>query len=136
MSPHCLERSRSGFSLIENLIAIVLLAIVLSGGVTFYLNGNALIKLGVHKQLVTEMVNNRMEEARAYGYGSLPPSDTPEVLTLALGGLNVIRTVTVTDIDDPVNGITDYKQVEVRAVWTEAGKNSSRDIALTTLLTP
>ncbi len=126
----------SGFTLIENMVSMVLLAVMLTGGMGFYHYSNEATKLTVHKKLATEMVSSKMEELKRQGYVSLPPVSTPEVTTLLVGGLTAQQTVTVTDIDEDSNGFTDYKQVDVKLAWTEAGRQSPREMDLTTYLVP
>jgi prepilin-type N-terminal cleavage/methylation domain-containing protein len=125
-----------GFTLIENMISMMLLTIVLTAGLSLYHNANQFTKLAVHKKIATELVNSRIETFKKDGYGSLPLPSTPEILTLTIGGLSAQQTATITDIDEPVNGTTDYKKIQVEVVWTEAGRNTARKIESTTYIAP
>jgi len=125
---------KSGFTLIENMISMMLLTIVLTAGLTLFHNANQFTRLVVHKKIATELVNSKIEALKSDGYGSLP--SVPEILTLAIGGLSAQQTTTITNIDEPVDGTTDYKQIKVEVVWNEAGKNTARKIESTTYIAP
>jgi len=106
-----------GFSLVEAMIAMFLISVAVTGGMTFYLQSQEVQARVVHKKIVTELANNKLEELKKAGFNNLPDPATPEILTVNIGGLSAQQTVTVTNV--PPYGTTDYKQVEVVVNWTE-----------------
>jgi len=130
--------SQSGFTLIENLVAMLLLAVTLTAGLALYYNGDEIVSLATHKKKVTEKVNSQMEELRALGYDNIPVDETPDPTYFTItkngivdgsttGGIVVEQKVTVPD-----PGASGYKTVEIQATWREAGKNHEREVKLTT----
>ena len=138
--------NNKGMTLAEVLISLLLLAIVLTGGMGFYFNADEAIALVTHKKFATEIANLTLEDLKRGGYPNLPPSgpgistaltDTDDPLHI-IKNLSATKTVTVTDIDDPVGGTNpvDYKKVEVIVTWSEAGKNTARKTNLVTYMAP
>ncbi len=130
------NNSNNGFTLIENVISMMLLTIVLTAGMSLYHNANQFSKLVIHKKMTTELVNSKIETLKKDGYNNLPSPGNPEVLNIQIGGLAAAQTTTVINIDEPVDGTTDYKMVNVEVAWTEAGKNTTRIIESTTFISP
>lgn len=135
------KKNISGFTLVETLISILILAIVLAGGLSLYFNSSAISALMTHKKFATELTSKIMEELKKNGYASLPlpGPGIPTALTTADDPSHIIldltpatKTVTVTDIGSPV----EYKQVDVIVNWTEAGKSTPRSAQATTYIAP
>ena len=148
------KNNHNGFTLVEVLISILLLTIVLVGGMGFCFNSQEEMTLVVHKKIAAEMANSKMEEFKRKKYSDLPgPAASPGVVVennntqlgspINKGGYISANTadalgtkVTVTDVDDPVGGAIDYKEVKVEVKWKEAGKKSEQNIVLVTYLAP
>ena len=138
-----IKLSPAGFTIIEALIAIVLFAITLSGGMAIYFNANRIVTLSTHKRLAVEIANRTMEEFRADGYAAFdtayPASVTDQmypdpVNPLKIGYIPVTRTVTVVNQPDELN--PEYKEVGVKISWTEADQVGPRDIVITSIMVP
>jgi len=122
-----------GFTMIENLISVLLLGVTLCAGMMLYYNGDEIVALATHKKFVTETINSKMEDIRASGYDSIEDPGYVDVDYFTIGGLQVQQIMTVSN---PPDGATDYKQIDIQASWTEAGSSSTRTITLTSLVAP
>ena len=135
-----IKNSKTGFTLAEVLISILLLAIVMSGGLQFYFSSAKITGLLTHKKFATELANSLLEDLKKDGYSNLPAvgPGTATALTSAEDPLNILKdlsgtkTITVTNIGSPVQ----YKQVDVIVAWTEAGESTPRTNTLVTLIAP
>lgn len=110
------RKKKAGYSLIETVISMFLISLVLTGGITFYLHSQEVQARAVHKKIVNELLNAKLEALKNTGFYNLTPGNTQINI---IEGLSAQQVVTVTDIDDPVGGNIDYKQVEVSDSWTE-----------------
>jgi Tfp pilus assembly protein PilV len=125
--------NKNGMTLVENLISMLLLTMVLTTGMSFFFNAGKMTALVTHKKMATEIVNNKMEDLRKLSYGSIVSSGPDSV---AVGSMNGQRSVTVTEIDDPVDGTMDYKKAVVSFNWLEAEGKTTRTIQATTFIAP
>jgi prepilin-type N-terminal cleavage/methylation domain-containing protein len=121
-------RGGQGFSLIESLIAIILLVITLSGGMAFYFNANALYQRNLHARLAVSLAEAKMEQCRSVGASGLPggicPAETNVSLGVVIQGLQARRTVTATG--------TTYKDVTVFICWCEPGDTCDASVCNST----
>lgn len=135
--------AKSGFTIIECIISLLLLAIIMVGGMAFYTYASQYTRGAVHKKAALEIANTKMEEIRSNGYASLPDPATLPLSGLWQGPLNIsIASLTgeediyVYGIDDDSNGTTDYKKVTIEVKWQQAGKTNQQAIKLDTYITP
>ena len=128
--------NQNGFTLIEVLISILLLAIILTGGISFYTNSTEAMTLAMHKKIVTEMAVQEMELMKDALYTSLPNPATgcTTATAVTFGDFSVQKQRCVTD--EPGGGATPNKKVEMKFVWIETGKQTSREIDLATYMAP
>ena len=139
---------RKGFTIIECLISILLLAITLAGGMAFYFYSTGYLAAATHRRIAAELANARLEEIKNAGYANLPepapaapglwddpdvPGVPPEPVTIS--GLTGQQEVYVRDIDINGGG-TDYKQVEVKIIWNEPSRAGSQEVTLDTFIAP
>ena len=142
-------KDKHGYTLIEALVSLIMISMVTLGGLSFYRNAAKLQQIAMHKQVATEIANSKLEDIRRAGYGTLPNPATatvmedtnvnngsPPAYAQHFGSNAVQRTVTVDDVPNPNTGVTEFKKVSVLVSWTEIGANNSRDIELTTYVTP
>src|SRR6185503_3413373 len=94
---------QSGFTIIESLISLILLAIVITGGMQFYFNAQKIVSLASHKKIAIQIANTRLEEIRRNGYGSLeePATGVPQACPTAVtvGGLSATCTEATVAVD-------------------------------------
>ncbi|MBN1869046.1 MAG: hypothetical protein JW847_00500 [Candidatus Omnitrophica bacterium] len=135
--------SSGGFTVIETIIAILVFAIALLGGIAVYFNAARISTMAVHKKIATEVVNARMEELRGMDYAAFsstyPPGfydDTPASPTLTLKGIPATRSITVT-YDTSKCPVSVHSLVKVSVTWTEANQASARPpVSLETCFAP
>lgn len=132
-----------GFTIIECLISILLLAIVMAGGMAFYFYSTGYLASATHRRIAAEMANARLEQIKNSGYANLPdpapglwddpsvPGVPPEPVTI--GSLPGQQEVYIFDIDENGGG-TDYKQAEVKITWTEPSKTGPQEMVLETYI--
>ena len=139
------DLSSGGFTIIETLIAILLFAISLSGGIAVYFNANQIKTMAVHKEIATEVMSSTMEELRRQGYvafgtdhGSSAPTSTPETFTdddpPSIG--NILTALVYTYEDPPTGAPSDFRRVTANLAWTESFQGSPREISATTYVAP
>lgn len=121
--------NKSGFTLIEIIISILLLAITLAGGMALYFNANKIMALMVHKKAAMELADKKMEEIRDASYVSLVEGQTSES-GLKVSGLNASRTVTVSKPNST------YKQVTIEVNWKEADTSDDKIVKLVSYVAP
>lgn len=61
--------SNKGFSLIESLIAIIILGIIMAGSMSFFGYSNAIYYRGLHTQIATWLADSQMEQIKNVGCG-------------------------------------------------------------------
>jgi prepilin-type N-terminal cleavage/methylation domain-containing protein len=113
-----------GFTLVESLIAILLLGIIFSGGMAFYYLSNALYYSGLHSRIATSLASSQMEVCKNEGFARI--SDNSETIcrqsgaSVQVGELSgSTRTVTVS------NGpSSDLLQVNVTVNWTDPSRGA------------
>jgi prepilin-type N-terminal cleavage/methylation domain-containing protein len=115
-----------GFTLVESLIAILLLGIIFSGGMAFYYLANALYYSGLHSRQATSIASSMMEVCKNVGYASLPslPGGACSVVTdqpLPLGPLSSMSGTSTVAVSDVGN----VKQVTVTVSWADPNKGPS-----------
>jgi prepilin-type N-terminal cleavage/methylation domain-containing protein len=132
---------KPGFTIIECLISLLLLVIIMIGGMAFYTYASQYTRAALHKRAALEIANTRMEAMRNSGYSSLP--DPAPVSGLWQGPLNISvaniagqENIYVYDVDENIDGVTDYKKVSVEIKWQQAGNTSWQTIKLETYIAP
>jgi len=123
-------RFRKGFTLIEVMLSILILAIVMIGGAAFFLYGSSQIRMSKHSRLALELAGEKIEELRAVGFSGL--ADETEN-GLPLGNFTAVRQTKVVGIDEDKDGIVDYKKVTVTVSWNEG--STPEAVVLVTLIT-
>lgn len=116
-----LTRSECGFTLLEILVSMLLLAVTLVGGMALYHNAERIMALMVHKKVAMELANERMEAVRNTPYSTLDPGIDQD-FNLKVSGLSAGRVTTVS-IPDPNK---DLKEVRVNVRWDEAGQSGGQ----------
>jgi type IV pilus modification protein PilV len=127
---HCqrLVKSQNGFTLLEVLVAIVILTIGLlgtAGLTTGVIRGNHYSK---NITSATAAAQTQLESIKSSGYANATTANFPSD-AVSMGGMTLTRTTTVTDSSPAAN----MKTVSVTVSWTESN-NTSRSVNLQTIL--
>ena len=119
-----------GFTIIECLISLLILAILMTGGMAFYQYSNDLMKAATHKRIAVEIANAKMEDIKKNGFGSLPSIDGLwQTNPITIAGLSGQQNVYVYDVSN-------YKRVAVENTWLEPGKTGNQVVKLETYIAP
>ena len=122
-------RNNKGFTLIEVLVAMVILSVGLLGTaalITGIINGN---KVSNRVSTATTCAQDKMENIKGLGYSGMPASDTTTTEPYnSITNYSLYKRVTFTDVDNPP--ATNMKTVTVTVSWDS--DNSS--IELKTIL--
>lgn len=131
------EVNQDGTSIVEVMIAIVIFMIVMVGGLNYFTLPQSTIARQKMKRLAIAAAQKKMESIAALNNVTtgLNESSTPDTL----GTLPVLRTTTVTEVDDPADGlggsdsdgdVADYNIVTVEIDWNNDG--NAHQVCLTT----
>jgi type II secretory pathway pseudopilin PulG len=116
---------RRHFTMLEGIIAIVILAIVIVGGAPFFYYGQLLIARSSVRRRAVEIATDELESAVNDGFSQVSGG----VREIELGDTPATLTTTVQDeyLQDARNG---YKRVTVSVQWTQG--DSDREVSLQT----
>jgi prepilin-type N-terminal cleavage/methylation domain-containing protein len=128
------SKARKGLTLIECLIALLLLAITVVGGMSFYFHSNQYLRGSIYRRLAAEIANAQMEQIKRNGFAGLPAADglwTSQ--TIDIGGLTGggTQNVYVYDVDSGA-----YKHVLIETDWQEPGQTTQERVRLDTHIAP
>jgi len=130
--------SNKGVSLVEVMIALMIIALVMLGGGMFFFYGRVTIIREAHRRAALLVASQILEELKAADYDGI--SDTPAV-PVDVDNLSeesnpyptMVTEVEYVDDDDPTDSDQDYKKVTVIVNWHDGTSNS---VSLTTLIAP
>lgn len=113
------KNNDNGFTLIEVLIAIVILSVGLLGMASLtvgIINGN---KFSNDMTTATTLAQDKMEDVRRQGYSGTPATTTTDTEDYsAITGYAAYKRVTVTTVDSPAVGM---KAITVTTYWDSDG---------------
>jgi prepilin-type N-terminal cleavage/methylation domain-containing protein len=117
-------KSKKGMTLVEVMLAILILTIVILGSALLYVYGLGHISLSKNYRVATELAAQKLEqfEADNHYHIDIPAGETTE--GISLGGVSFTRDTTTEDL-----GL--YKKVKVTINWTQ--NQRLRDVSLVTL---
>ncbi len=140
-------RRRNGFTLVETLVGVFLLAILATGIYGSFAFG---MKISTQNRLriqATAVAERRIEAIKAMNYedigtaGSVPNGYVPKTETETIDTNTFTTAVKISYVDDPYDDTFptdiapyDYKKVEVRVSWPS--NMESKDIVMTTIISP
>jgi len=121
-SPHI--RKRPGFTLIEIVFSITLMAIIALGTAQYMIYSRWNIDRGIRKQLAWMNMASRMEQAIDYGFSSLQDSLVETNTSVLINNVQAYRTSVVTSVDDSTDGLyptdntqPDYYKIQMYISW-------------------
>lgn len=162
LSPH---NSENGFSLIEVLIALVILVIVILGGGLYFFYGRLGINREGYRRAALELASQRLEKLKAADYSKITPNpDDPDGFDpgyapyyivggddwnpqedlaydyVTVGNLTDQKMLTQAQYidDDGVGDSYDYLKITVTVKWNiaEWSDNTTNKVELVTLIAP
>lgn len=132
----------SGTTLLENMLAMVLLSVIILGGFQFFIGGNQVIYSNTIRRLAIIEVEKHLETVFLYDYNSLETSLNETDTPIDLGHFTGLRTTVVTAIDDPIDGQAtadaddnpdDYKKIVSTIKWSD---KNTHQVSLSTYVAP
>ena len=123
-------RSRDGFTLIEVLIAMLILSVGLLGtaGLTAGIIRGDFFSKNITS--ATVIAQTQLEAVQNTGYTNANTTNFPSsAASVSMGGVNFSRTTTIIDNSPAAN----MKTISVTVTWNEAD-NASRSVSLQTIL--
>jgi len=152
-----LFNSKSGITLIEVMIALIIIAIVILGGGMFFVYGRVQIVREAHRRAATLVASGRLERLKAADYSEITPegfdpgsapywivwnqehnkwqsSEDPSYDYVMVDNLIDQKMVTQAwCIDDDGDGTYDYLQVRTTVEWRNG---TTKTVSLDTLIAP
>lgn len=120
-----MRSKRTGFTIIECLISLLILVILMTGGMAFYQHSNNMMKAATHKRIALEIANAKMEALKNSGYDSVSAEASHDISIAGLAGKE-----SVSVIDN-----TGYKDVTIEIMWPDpAGKAGNQTVKLETYI--
>ncbi|MCF7808007.1 MAG: prepilin-type N-terminal cleavage/methylation domain-containing protein [Candidatus Marinimicrobia bacterium] len=124
-------KKRGGFTLIEIIFAITLLAIIALGTAQYMVYSRWDIDRGIRKQLAWMNMASRMEQAIDFGTSSLQDSLVETNTSLIINNIQAYRTTIVSAIDDSTDGYypadgtqPDYYKIQMYISWFTTNNKS------------
>ena len=103
---------RRGFTVVELLLAIMLLSVGMLASAGILVSSNRLQRLAGSRSELTAMGEAKLEELRSYGQTA---ATDPLRAQLALGGSTTVTTTAYADSVTGLNGVTDLRRWQVLA---------------------
>jgi len=126
-----MAKTMYGFTLVEIVISITLMAIIALGTAQYMVYARWDVDRGIRRQLAWINMASRMEQAVDYGYATLADSLPESSKAVTISGIQAYRTSVVTAIDDPTDGYypsdwdqPDYYKIQLYISWFTAGNIS------------
>ncbi len=120
-----IRKSKKGTSLVEVMVAALILAIVILGGSYFYVGSTNQINLREQYRAASRLAGQKLEELKAGDYDAVTIGEVQDSLTLENSTYS--RSVVTEDL-----GL--YKKVVVTVNWGPVGME--RNVSLVTLIAP
>lgn len=114
-------------SLIESMVAILILAIVVIGGSSFFVYGRSWISLQGRYRAAIQLAAQKLEQLKADNYYEIEEGETQE--SVSLGDSSCIRSVQTETKDGGL-----YKKLQVTVRWNQMGKE--RNVSLVSYIAP
>ena len=120
----------SGTTLVELMVAIVISAIIMIGGLQFFYGGKLFLNHGKSRRIALAIAEQRMETVLCYPYNQM--ADSLAEVSTVIGG-KWTRSTTVTGVDDETDGLgagdndgntDDYRKIEITVDWGESSNKS------------
>jgi len=112
-------RARDGFTLIEIMVAVLLLMVAMAGFVPFFLQGLNQSSSARYRSIATNVARERMEQVRQLDYREITMTGGGvPTLVARFGTTNVIRGTTFTTTYSVTSAAGGLKNVTVTVTWT------------------
>ena len=131
LSAHCSQQPQSppiksrsaregGLTLIEVMVAIVVLAVAVIGAAAFLAAGSRTVARASQQRTAAQVAHMKLEAARAGGYPALANSNGTETVD---GIVYTWGIVVATTLADPADAGSAYKRMTATVDWPTSGDN-------------
>jgi prepilin-type N-terminal cleavage/methylation domain-containing protein len=117
-------KSKAAFTIVEVMVAVLIVAIVVIGGSLLFVMGKGQISQQKRFRAATQLAAQKLEELKAGDYANIVNDNNSVVLE----GITYTRDTNVVD----VNAL--YRQVTVTVSWNQGA--ASHDISMVTCIAP
>lgn len=122
-----IRKSKKGTSLVEAVVAILVLSIIILGSSFLFVSGQGYIDMRGRHRIAAELAAQKLEELKAGNYNDIAEGETEE--SFSLDDLPYTRSVATETRDGGL-----YKKVQVTVSWQQMGKQ--RNVSLDTFIAP
>jgi len=121
------EFSQRGFTLVEVMIAMLLITTILLGGVQFFFGGRTHLQQARMRRLAAICLTERAEYLRQLGYSGVSAALNEDNVAVQFGSQCLQRSTIVQEVDDSLDGTgtddadsnpVDYKHVKIVVGWS------------------
>ena len=125
-----LFKDETGSSIIEVMVAVVVLLIIMIGGLNYFLQPQSASVRQKIKRHAISSANSRMETLLTLDFSAISSDSNETDTSVSLGSITGLRTTTVSAVDDTADGLSgsdadgdtvDYKTVFVKMTWNAGG---------------
>lgn len=129
------QRKASGFTIVEVMMAAVILVVGFFGMIQAVTIGSEMLATARRQALASQIITHESEKLRLLAWGSLPVAGTQSLTidsqfsdAIAANGLSssaITLSRTVTDIDVNSDSAADIKEVKFTIQWTKSGTTTA-----------
>ncbi len=121
-------QNQDGTTIVEAMSAILIFIVIMVGGLHYFFLPQAIFARQKIKRLAIVDARQKMESVATLGYNQVSSALNESGVPVVLGTITGSRTTTITEVDDPADGVgandadgvlVDYKKITVQISWND-----------------
>ncbi|MCX7917566.1 MAG: hypothetical protein N2589_05510 [bacterium] len=130
-----MRKNKNGYSVVEILIAILIIIIGFIGTLSYFLYSQINLNLERHRRTALQIAHSRIEFLRTISYNNLM-NYIENGTVVQIDEISGRRITMIEDINDPedTDSLPDYKKITVKVIWFENRRNN--EVVLQTIIAP
>ncbi|MCS7180088.1 MAG: hypothetical protein NZ891_01880 [bacterium] len=130
-----MKKNKNGYSVVEILIAILIIIIGFIGTLSYFLYSQINLNLERHRRTALQIAHSRIEFLRTISYNNLM-NYIENGTVVQIDEISGRRITMIEDINDPedTDSLPDYKKITVKVIWFENRRNN--EVVLQTIIAP